>query len=120
MKTFLARLAIAGAGEPDSNSPADVAFEIYTAWLHHVLALVDQDRMQGYSGFTSTLTPRAQETFRTLSAEDQKDRVFDTLLNDTSALLTFAEPLLTQTSNPQTVISELTKYIRITPDGTPL
>ncbi len=120
MKTFLARLAIAGAGEPSSNSPADAAFEIYTAWLHHVLALVDQDRMQGYSGFTSRLTSKAQETFRSLSAEDQKDRVFDVLLNDTPALLTFAEPLLTQAPNSQAVISELTRYIRITPDRTPL
>lgn len=115
VKTFLARLALAGAVDPLGGTPADRAFEIYTAWLHHVLALVDQDKMQGYSSYLSDLSREQQEAFRGLSGEIQKDTVFDALLNDQIGLLTFAEPLYAQAPNSRSVLTELKRFIKITP-----
>ena len=120
MRTFLARLAIAGAPEPFMDTPSDSAFEIYTAWLHHVLALVDQDKMQGYSTYLSNKTQEARLRFNSLSAEQQKDQVFEAMLNDKSGLLSFAEPLYANALDPKAVFTELTKYIRLTPDQSPV
>ena len=118
MRTFLARLALVATDPVGGTTPSDKAFEIYTAWLHHVLSLVDQDRMQGYSSYLSTLTPAQSTTFQGLSAEEQKDRVFDSLLSNTDALLAFADPLLGEDSS--SVKAELKRYVRLTPDEAPI
>jgi restriction endonuclease len=120
VKTLLARLALIATDDPLEKSPSDEAFSIYTGWLHHCLALVDQDRMQGYSSYLSTLTPEEQERFRGLSEEEQKDQVFDSLLTDKEALLAFSEPLYTGSPSASAILAELKKYIRATPSESPI
>jgi hypothetical protein len=120
VKTLLARLALIATDDPLERTPSDEAFSIYTGWLHHCLALVDQDRMQGYSDYTESMTPEKQQTFRGLSEEEQKDRVFDSLLTNEEAMLAFSEPLYAGSDQASAILSELRKYIRATPSESPI